>query len=287
MPQAFTIKTTKSAPQKNDVFGWTVSEDMVKNYSDACLQASENDDLFKRFKKIENYRPILEGGPKLLFDTYLNHIDELENSEVFFNNLEKFRINDTVGDPDLYEESRIGEFSGSTLKFAFNALEIIHFIQNNGGDLKSTKNIVEIGGGYGGLCLILSGFIDFDTYTLVDIPNACKLVEKYVAQFPQLKGKVKTLPCTELSDDSFDDIDLAIGINSVNECTRETQLEYFSKIFSKSEFSYLVRNPDTQERRIDHQTCLNSLPDNFLVDDSERVERDYSSQIVVYIKREG
>ena len=96
--------------------------------------------------------------------------------------------------------------------------------------------------------MILSGFIDFDNYTLIDIPEACKLVERYVSEFPQLDGKIKTIPCNELSDDSFDELDLAIAVNSINECTRETQLSYFSQTFAKSKLGYIIRNPDTMER---------------------------------------
>jgi len=266
-------------------FGWTITPSILTNYDDVCLEIANDDKMFNRFKKIEAYRPILEGGPKILFDTYLEHIKELKNSELFFSNLEKFRINDSVGDPDLYEDREIGKFSGSTLKFAFNTLEIKQFIETTGGNLDSIKNIVEVGGGYGGLCLILSNFIDFDSYTLIDLPNVCKLIDKYVAQFPQLKGKVKTLPCTEVNDKSFGDLDLAIGINSLSECNRETQLGYFSNIVEKARYTYLVRNPDLPHRWDDHTITIGTLDDTFFVDDSERIERQYSSQMVVYIKK--
>ena len=89
-----------------------------------------------------------------------------------------------------------------------------------------------------------------------------------------------------MDDNSFDDIDLAIAVNSVNECTRETQLKYFSEIIAKSKLGYIVRNPDTPERVQDQRATVDSLGDNFLVDDSGRVEQDYSSQIIVCIKRE-
>ena len=66
----------------------------------------------------------------------------------------------------------------------------------------------------------------------------------------------------------------------------ETQLEYFNLIVSQSKFSYIVRNPDTQERASHHTKTISTLPDNFLVDDSNRVEEWYSSNIIVYIKRD-
>ena len=266
--------------------GWVGAEDTVlQKYAAACLRASEDDDAFSRFKQDPDYRPILEGGPRLFFDTYLEDIRNHNNANVFFENLETFRINDSVGEPDLFEEPDIGKFSGTTIKFAHNAIDILEFIKDHG-NWEKTKNIVEIGGGYGGLCLILSGFIDFDTYTHVDIPEACKLVEKYTSQFPQLEGKVKTFPCNQL--DQFyrgpKTVDLTIGINSINECTRDTQLDYFNKIVANSKLSYIIRNPDTAERWEDHKATIDALGDTFLVDDSGRAEAAYSRQIVVYIK---
>ena len=40
------------------------------------------------------------------------------------------------------------------------------------------------------------------------------------------------------------------------------------------------------ERLEDHRSTINSLGDNFLVNDSSRIEQEYSSQIIVYIKKE-
>ena len=129
--------------------------------------------------------------------------------------------------------------------------------------------------------------ISFYKHPLIDLPEVCKLVKTYTSKFPQLKGKVKTVSCKSFPTKSFGELDLAIAINSVNECTRDTQLKYFSKVIQKSKLSYIVRNPDTQERINDHKITINSLGDNFLVDDSGRLEQSYSSQIIVYIKREN
>ena len=55
---------------------------------------------------------------------------------------------------------------------------------------------------------------------------------------------------------------------------------------SKSRYSYIVRNIDKQSCMDDHQQGLDLLPDNFLYDDTNRVEETYSSNRIVYIKRE-
>ena len=271
----------------NDTFhGWIGATDSILNsYTQSCLESAENNELFDNFKKNDNYRTILEGGPKLFFDYYYQALNKHSNYSLFKDNLEKFKINDKFGNPDTYTDEFVGEFSPTTLKFAFNAIDVISFIDKFG-DRSKLKNIVEIGGGYGGLCLILSGFVDWDQYTLVDLPETCKLIDKYISNFPHLNGKVKTLPCNELSKFKNKKIDLTIAINSLSECDLDTQLVYFDKFVSKSNFSYIVRNPDTYERLEHHQKTISTLPDNFLVDDSNKVEEWYSSNIIVYIKKD-
>lgn len=267
------------------IHGWVAAPDKVLgSYTQSCLDCANDEEKFNNFKKDDGYRTILEGAPKLFFDYYAASIKSHENYKTFLDNLEKFSINDTIGNPDTYTDPELGEFSGSTLKFAFNAIDILDFLGNHG-DVSSIKNIVEIGGGYGGLCLVLSGFIEWDQYTLVDLPETCLLVDKYISNFPEIKDKVRTVSCDKINDVDFSNTDLAIAINSLSECNLETQLKYFDKIISNSKFSYIIRNPDNQERYSHHQKTLDSLSDNFLVDDSTRVEEWYSSNIIVYIKR--
>lgn len=270
----------------NKFYGWIGAEEKVlSDYSASCLELSEDESKFSNFRKDEKYRTILEGAPKLFFDYYETAIKSHENHQLFLDNLDKFRINDKIGNPDTYIDPEIGEFSPSTLKFAYNSIDILYYITNHG-DLSSVKNIVEIGGGYGGLCLILSGFIDWDEYILIDLPETCLLIDKYISNFSNLKGKVKTIPCNQIDNFELKNIDFSIAINSLSECDLETQLKYFDKIISNSKLSYIVRNPDTGERLEHHKKTIESLPDNFLVDDKNRVEEWYSNNIIFYIKRD-
>lgn len=276
----------KTINKKKNFHGWIAAEDdVLSQYISACSEASKDDDQFSNFRKNEGYRTILEGAPKLFSDYYVQKIDQHLRKDLFYNNLDKFKQNDLIGNPDVYEEENIGSISPSTLKFSFNAIDIISFIEQQG-DLSNIKNIVEIGGGYGGLCLLLSNFIEFESYTLVDLPEACKLAEKYLSNFESLKGRVNFIPCNKLDTVTEESFDLTIAINSLSECNIETQLEYFDKFVSKSNFAYVVRNPDTQERYDHHVTTIESLTDNFLVDDTNRVEEWYSNNIIVYIKKD-
>lgn len=268
------------------IYGWIgASDEVLTSYSQSCLEFSKEEEKFKNFKKDDRYRTILEGAPKLFSDYYLQRINSHIEKDLFYQNLDFFKENDKLGNPDLYEEEGIGLISPSTLKFSSNCLDIISFIKQFE-DLDNVKNIVEIGGGYGGLCAILSKFIKFNSYTLVDLPEATVLSDKYLSNFEEIYSKVNCVPCNTLDKIGGKKFDLCIAVNSLSECNIDTQLNYFNQFVSKSKYSYIVRNPDTPERLEHHKKTIETLPDNFLVDDSSKVEEWYSSNIIVYIKRD-
>jgi hypothetical protein len=262
------------------VLNWEIDEQIAEGYVNACSEAVK-DENFINFKQDSRYRYILEGGTKDTFDYFLNKIKTLDNNSIFFDNLELFRRNDFYGNPDLYEDPEIGKFSLTTLKYAYNALEIIEYVKDS-----SINKIVEIGGGYGGLAVVLGGILDFSEYTLVDLPETCKLVDKYISNYDDLKDRIKSLSCFDIDEFDFQNTDLTIAINSLSECDTEFQMKYFNKIISKSKYSYVIRNLYSPKCIEDHKKTIQSLPDNFLFDDTNKVEEEYSQNIIVYIKRE-
>lgn len=264
----------------NSTLNWEIDQEIANGYIEACVDAA-SDESFSNFKKDSRYRYILEGGSRETFDYFLNKIKILPNKNLFFDNLEVFRKNDLYGNPDLYEDDEVGEFSLTTLKYAYNALEIIDFLKE-----QSTQKIVEIGGGYGGLSVILSGLLDFESYTLIDLPETCKLIDKYISNYENLDKRISSLSCFELDSFDFEGTDLTIAINSLSECNFDFQLKYFNSVISKSKYSYVIRNLYSSKCVEDHKKTIASLPDNFLYDDSNRVEETYSQNVIVYIKRE-
>lgn len=271
---------------KMAIYGWQgAPNDILENYSLSCANASKNLEKFSNFKQDQGYRAILEGAPKLFSEYYIQKINSHDKRDLFYGNLDKFKENDSIGNPDLYEEPDIGKISPSTLKYSFNCIDIISYIENYG-SIDRVKNIVEIGGGYGGLCLILSNFIDFESYTLVDIPEACNLAKKYLSNFDKLKSKIKYIPCNKIDTAKLKDFDLTIAINSLSECDIETQLKYFEKFVHKSNLSYIIRNNDGGGSSEQHSKTLEFLPSNFSTLDEMQVEEWYSNNIIVRIKKD-
>jgi len=262
------------------VLNWEIDQQIADGYLDACSEAVD-DENFDNFKQDSRYRYILEGGTKDTFDYFLNKIKTIDNNSIFFDNLELFRRNDLYGNPDLYEDYEIGKFSLTTLKYAYNALEIVDYVKDS-----SPNKIVEIGGGYGGLAVILGGILNFSEYTLVDLPETCKLIDKYISNYDYLKDRIKSISCFEIDGFDFQNTDLTIAINSLSECSTDFQMKYFDKIVSKSKYSYIIRNLYSPKCIEDHKKTIQSLPNNFLFDDTNKVEEKYSQNIIVYIKRE-
>ncbi len=258
-------------------FGWSIKKENATAYATACLEVD-----IDNFRKDSGYRKILEGGGLDVFNYFLGAIRGHDLSDLFFDNLEAFRINDQYGDPDLYRDSEIGKFSPTTLKYALNVLNILEAFEKD-----KIKRVVEIGGGYGGMAVILSHFLDLESYTLVDLPECNILSQKYLGKFDFLDGKSSAVNCHDSSDHDFSDTDLVIAINSLSECNREVQLGYFRNIIKESRYTYIVRNIDKESCMEDHKQGLALLSDDFMFDDSQTVEETYSSNRIVYIKREN
>ena len=86
--------------------------------------------------------------------------------------------NDRYGNPyKVFVAEEIPKTSSNTLKYIYFALlKVDHIYKNN----IKFKNILEIGGGFGGQCLITQLIFDmlnitYDKYILIDLPNLAAL----------------------------------------------------------------------------------------------------------------
>ena len=149
--------------------------------------------------------------------------------------LKEFRENDLYGNPELYEYEFFGNMSPNTIRYIKNTLDIFNFVSN-----KDIKNIVEIGGGYGGLCKTMNVIFDYDNYILLDLPEANKLSKKYTDKFSKLNGKVSQLSLDEL--DEIENIDLVISNYAFSECSHSAQMKYYDDVISNSKYFYMVYN---------------------------------------------
>lgn len=146
---------------------------------------------------------------------------------------EKFRENDLVGNPLMYEYPRVGFFSPANLRYIKIAGEIDYYFGNLEG-----KTIIEIGGGYGGQCKILSDLFDFKEYILVDLPEVLALAKRYLDHFG-IKN-VRYLTMDELPEDAS--YDLVISNYAFSEFVLYVQEVYFNRVLAHSANGFLLCN---------------------------------------------
>lgn len=205
----------------------------MSSYPEFCIQASQDPVIFSNFKSTPVYSEVLEHVTyeqgKEYLDIILREAPEFKEQGKF----DIFRENDSLGNPVVYSYENIGSFSPTTLRYIKVALDL----KKQFGSLDNL-NIVEIGGGYGGQCFILSKLFKFKSYTIIDLPGALALTQKYLS----------TLGVTNVSYVKPDEVrpnqmyDLAISNYAFSECATTLQEEYLKKVLYKSTMGYLTCN---------------------------------------------
>ncbi len=143
-------------------------------YPAFCQQAADHEAAFAHFKREAIYQAVSE---TVKYQTGAEYLDLILLKDPNFASLfDKFRENDSIGDPITYNYGNYGWFSPTTLRYIKIACEL----KQKFGDL-SQMHIVEIGGGYGGLCKILHDLGGFASYTIIDLPECNALAKKHLA----------------------------------------------------------------------------------------------------------
>jgi putative sugar O-methyltransferase len=164
---------------------------MYSNYSSYLDTIDLSDIRTSTFKHQPQYTGILEHVSESLGQEYLTLI-RAEYSRISADSiLEYVEKNDRYGGPQKYTytmpESGVHfECSPTSLRYVYHALLILdHYAAKQ----NQSKSIVEVGCGYGGLCLAIDHFarvrgIAIDHYYLVDLPQAIRVIDKYLSAHP-------------------------------------------------------------------------------------------------------
>jgi hypothetical protein len=141
-----------------------------------------NDDL-STFKHNNIYNTILEHVSykqgyeylKLIMNEFNPNINDI---------IEYTKMNDSVGSPSVYNYGLI-ICSPSSLRYIYHTHLILTHMKNK---KLNNINIVEVGGGYGGLCLCISYFskyfdITILKYNIIDLQIVNQLIKKYLKNF--------------------------------------------------------------------------------------------------------
>lgn len=244
----------------NDKHGWKTSDNFSNGYLECCQQAVEDDSVYASFRADQRYRSILEhSGQRMGKETFEIIIKQ---GEAIIDHMKRYVQNDDIGNPVKYDFSGIMA-SPTTLKYIRVLGDLIHEF----GDL-SKLNILELGGGYGGQCRVISEFSKPKSYTLIDLHWPLKLQEKFLSNYDHVNF-VETKDITNMND-SFD---LFISNYALSELDKKRQAAIYDKLIRHISYAYMICNEELYiKARIEkdfHVTRVKDLknehPKNFIL----------------------
>lgn len=205
--------------------------DFYANYLKVCQDAVNDDAVFKTFKRHVDYTLVLEHVSPA---DGLNYLTEIGNKFPYlFLFMNKFATNDEVGNPHVHPFKELGmSMSPTTLRY----IKVLADLMDLFGRLDD-MNIVEIGGGYGGQCKIISDIANVASYTLIDRHEALLLSNKYLKYH-----KVNNVVLREVDDEAEIHYDLCISNYAFAEIPRSYQNLYAEKVIKNSDRGYMTCN---------------------------------------------
>jgi putative sugar O-methyltransferase len=207
------------------------SDSEVSFYEDAVSEILQSDSKFKKFRRIYDYREILEHVSRGQGFKYLEKIERF--SDITDNFSELVLRNDSIGKPRIYKFYEGFNASPTTLRYISVGLEIRNIF---GEELAG--RFAEIGAGYGGQCSVLFELFDVDEYLVYDLPIVQKLISKYLSGIECLKNVKMSQP----HKISAEPIDFLISNYAFSELPRAIQLDYLDKVISRANSGYMIMN---------------------------------------------
>ena len=104
-------------------------------------------------------------------------------------------------------------------------------------DTLEGETVIELGGGYGGQCKIISDMFSYKNYTIVDLPEVVLLINRCLKESGVPNAKAITLD--ELSGDAWG---LFISNYAFTELPTTLQRTYIKKVINKCAHGYITCN---------------------------------------------
>ena len=188
-----------------------------------------------------------------IFQITLEHISSDQGKEYLYQILTKTSLNtvdiinycnknDKYGNSEKYNFGFITT-SPTNLRYIFHAHLILKHINSIG---LNNVNIVEVGCGYGGLCLAIDHFknkynVTINSYNLVDLPAVSKLQKMYLSEY-NLDFNVDFYSALEYgSTIPYTDMFL-ISNYAFSEISEDNQEKYVKILFPKVKNGFMVWN---------------------------------------------
>lgn len=217
---------------------------MYQNYLN-YIKDIDRDNIKKiNFKSNKDYNGILEHVSYELGLKYLNLIEN-EFSTIDVKNITEFiHINDFYGNPikHTYNFKNNTLFcSPTSLRYIYHSLVILENYKNT-----ECKNIVEVGCGYGGLCLAINYFskllhIDIINYNIIDFTEACNLIQCYLdINKNNIHTNVSTHPCDLFGEQITDNNLFFISNYCYTEISESLNSSYSKILLPKTTNGFII-----------------------------------------------
>jgi len=236
------------------------------SYPMLCRAATLEDSIFDNFKQYPQYRQILE---HVSFDQGTKYYDEFKYIKYIDSILDKFAINDTLGNPEIHEYP-FGSFSPTTLRYIKVLSDFMNLCDLN------NKDIVEIGCGYGGQYAVLRQLITPSSYTFIDIEDALMLTKKYITKlgYDDIEVNFKTSDNLDIKN-----YDLCISNYAISECINNIQDIYIENVLSRSNYGYITHN---NQVGYSHEELIEKMDKKFKIE-SETPQTGSENVILTWI----
>lgn len=201
------------------------------SYRHFCREAAEDEALFANFKRHPILITVLQ---HLSYEQGLLFMKAIEqNYPHLITQFDEYQANDFIGNPIAHEYPPYGTFSATNLRYIKIAGDIETLFQD-----RSIQSIVEIGGGYGGQCTVLSALLSPQKFTLIDLPETLALAKKHC----QILGLGHVNFVTMEQIDPSISYDLVISNYAFSECSLDVQKLYLDKVIKNSKAGYMICN---------------------------------------------
>lgn len=212
--------------------GWILPESHTKKYLKECGRAAHLNSVFETFRKLPLINLVIENCNCDSGTRYYSFIKEYYPSLLTY--WEKFITSERYGDADLCEYEGREKIAPTTLRYVKSLADLLFHFDT----LFNVFDIVEIGGGYGGLCKIINDVCFINKYIMFDLPETCRLQKKFLSRF---KLKAEYHHNFDI-DFKHNEIDLVIAACSWAELNDNLRKQYIEKVFMKAKRGYIVLN---------------------------------------------
>jgi putative sugar O-methyltransferase len=213
---------------------WVFEKDnVVQMFRKYCEHITVSDSDFQSFKKHPDFVTVIGNDvlPKHLSDIY--ELSLINEGLVSIEELQRFKNNDTVGSPVLYNYDSLGYISPGTLYFA----NVLADIRRQFGNLQNI-DVIEIGSGYGGQAkILLDSDMSIKNYSVIDIPATLGVCKKYLSHFNYTNVKYMTT-----SEVNTTGADLVISNWCLSELDEQGIQFYVEHVIRHCQYGYFLMN---------------------------------------------